>query len=267
VHGFLGTPEDFSLILWPEPSWQHDPRDLWLDLGSLAGTGLELDADWLSLSGERLSAGIAGRKRPTVLVGYSMGGRLALQAAADRSLWPCLKGLVLVSTHPGLKDSAERERRLASDLAWAERFERDTWAKVVEDWNKQGILSRPQGLGGSLPLPERHEGRINRRLLALSLVVWSLGRQRSALEAPEFNTGQWPFPVLLITGETDEKFTSLAREWEAKGQSSGGSIRHVAIPSAGHRVPWDRPVEFRAVVQDFLSCLSTSGSDSWHNQV
>jgi pimeloyl-ACP methyl ester carboxylesterase len=47
------------------------------------------------------------------------------------------------------------------------------------------------------------------------------------------------------------KFTSLTREW-MKATSSGVRT-HSIVPNAGHRVPWDAPVQFRAILANFLS--------------
>src|SRR5205085_504342 len=65
-----------------------------------------------------------------VLLGYSMGGRFALEmliagAEFDRA--------VIVSA--GLNLEEGREERRARDEAWARRFESDPWDDVMRDWN------------------------------------------------------------------------------------------------------------------------------------
>ena len=56
---------------------------------------------------------------PVVLLGYSMGGRVALRLAPQ--LGPRLCGLVLMGAHPGLEDSVERSERIAADQSVAGR--------------------------------------------------------------------------------------------------------------------------------------------------
>jgi len=58
---------------------------------------------------------------PVVLMGYSMGGRVALRLAPQ--LGPRLCGLVLMGAHPGLEDSVERSERIASDQSVAGMIE------------------------------------------------------------------------------------------------------------------------------------------------
>src|SRR3954468_16390548 len=56
---------------------------------------------------------------PSVLVGYSMGGRIALHAAVQLNLQP----LVLVGASPGLQDPNERAQRREADERLAQRIE------------------------------------------------------------------------------------------------------------------------------------------------
>jgi pimeloyl-ACP methyl ester carboxylesterase len=58
---------------------------------------------------------------PVVLVGYSMGGRIALYTALT---FPrAVARLVLVGASPGIADAAEREERRKADSALADRIE------------------------------------------------------------------------------------------------------------------------------------------------
>ncbi|HEV8433755.1 MAG TPA: alpha/beta fold hydrolase, partial [Thermoanaerobaculia bacterium] len=65
-----------------------------------------------------------------VLVGYSMGGRLALQALVANAAFD---RAVIISA--GLNLEEGREERRARDEAWAKRFESDAWDEVMRDWN------------------------------------------------------------------------------------------------------------------------------------
>ena len=58
---------------------------------------------------------------PCTLVGYSMGGRIALYTAL--ALPGLVERLVLVGASPGIADSAERAARRAADDALADRIE------------------------------------------------------------------------------------------------------------------------------------------------
>src|SRR5947209_3910870 len=63
-----------------------------------------------------------------ILLGYSMGGRIALYTAFSGFF----RGLILESASPGLASPGEREQRRASDEALATSIERDGVASFVE---------------------------------------------------------------------------------------------------------------------------------------
>lgn len=72
------------------------------------------------------------------LVGYSLGGRLALHHA---SLSPTgLQALLLENCHPGLPE-AERAARLVHDELWASRFEHEPLPRVLADWYRQPVFA------------------------------------------------------------------------------------------------------------------------------
>lgn len=63
----------------------------------------------------REAEAVTGRK---ILVGYSMGGRLALHALLEGGLWDAA---ILISPHPGLESEEERAARRAGDAEWGSR--------------------------------------------------------------------------------------------------------------------------------------------------
>lgn len=78
-----------------------------------------------------------------ILIGYSMGARLALHALLDQpKKW---QAAILLSCHPGLK---EPQDRLEQDKKWARRFETEPWESLMAEWNAQIVLA-------SYPLKER----------------------------------------------------------------------------------------------------------------
>jgi len=59
-------------------------------------------------------------------------------------------------------------------------------------------------------------------------------------------------PLLLVTGQDDEKFSLIAQEMK---DLIGPSATHTQIPHCGHSVPFQKPTEFVSVVSQFV--LST----------
>src|SRR3954451_23990063 len=87
---------------------------------------------------ERVDEILAAVEPGGALVGYSMGGRLALHAALrepDR-----FGALVLVGVSAGIEERGEREDRRASDESLAEWMERRSIEEVVERWERQPVF-------------------------------------------------------------------------------------------------------------------------------
>lgn len=161
---------------------------------------------------------------PRVLVGYSMGGRLALHALLEKDHpW---QAAVIIGAHPGLEDEAERAARAAIDAEWASRALMAAWPDFLKAWEDQPVLA------GTAIRDSRESSRLQlrRREIARSFVDWSLGNQPPLWDRlPEID-----IPVLWIAGEEDEKFRDLA-----EGASALIPKAELAVaPQSGHRVPW-----------------------------
>src|SRR5262245_5710163 len=74
---------------------------------------------------------------PRVLVGYSMGGRIALYAALSVPV----ERLVLVGAGPGIADPAERAARRAADDALAARLETMEMEAFAREWGSQPLFA------------------------------------------------------------------------------------------------------------------------------
>ncbi|MGZ3633608.1 MAG: alpha/beta fold hydrolase [Parachlamydiaceae bacterium] len=215
-HGFLGSPTDWYQFAQVTHPIAIDHEELSLEA-------------WAAHFSDnlRLSAG------KNILLGYSLGGRLAMHVLlANPSFW---NGAIFVSAHPGLSLIEERESRWKADVEWAQRFLNDPWDKVWTDWNANPIFSNESG---SLL---RGEFQFDRKKLSQQLKNWSLAHQRFLL--PELQ--KLATPMLYIAGECDSKFCDVAKQFE--------SIARVAIiPKAKHRVPWDQPEQFMHQINQFI---------------
>jgi 2-succinyl-6-hydroxy-2,4-cyclohexadiene-1-carboxylate synthase len=259
LHGFLGLPRDWSRIDFSP--LRIEAHALWQDvrvLGKRLQDGRGFD-EWTGFfnaqtrakqtSGrdhrvpDRMSGAEHLLSKP-VLMGYSMGGRLAMHAAiAAPELY---RALVVVSSHPGLSGEMEKRHRCEADRAWAGRFSSESWGEVIEAWNSQPVLLPPDPASAENPSQtlERREEDFSRPVLAAALEAWSLGRQRDLRE----EIARLPIPVLFVSGAADTKFSALTR-----GLHLGRQQTWVEISGAGHRVPWDQPVAFASAVREFLS--------------
>ena len=76
-----------------------------------------------------------GAEYGDLILGYSMGGRLALHAlTAAPEKW---RAAIIVSAHPGLV-SGQQERR-EEDREWAS-LSRGNWTSFLDQWNRQDVL-------------------------------------------------------------------------------------------------------------------------------
>lgn len=178
-----------------------------------------------------------------ILLGYSMGGRIALYSAFSGFF----RALVLESASPGLEDPAEREQRRIDDEALAASIERDGVEAFVARWEKLPLFASQS----ALPFESREElrrQRLRNRAAGLAQSLRGVGTGTQPSLFPQLPTLH--IPVLLIAGELDSKFTAIARQMARALPQSQLRI----IAGAGHTVHLERPDEFVSLVRDF--CLS-----------
>ena len=166
-----------------------------------------------------------------VVLGYSMGGRLALQALIDGAAFD---RAVIISA--GLNLEEGREERRARDEAWARRFESDPWDDVMRDWNAQPVF------GGHVL--SRDEREYDRAELARQLRENSPGVLPPL--APRLH--EIAIPLLWIAGERDHQYVDIAKR--AVELLPNGELW--ICPDAGHRVPWEQPQRFLDRVGHFV---------------
>lgn len=182
----------------------------------------------------------------TAVLGYSMGGRVALHLALSASGGPeRLWALVLESASPGIEDASERKERRRSDEALAKRIEREGLEDFVDYWEAQPLFATQSRLPAAVREALRRQRlRNNPQGLANSLRGVGAGRQAPVLDG----LGELRVPVLLIAGALDEKYCDLARRMAAALPCA----RNVIVPDAGHAVHLEQPEAFDAAVRAFL---------------
>ena len=190
--------------------------------------------DWTEDFCGRVEAQANGEK--SILLGYSLGGRLALHACLSRpELW---KSAIVVGADPGLESEEEKKLQLDKDRNWAERLKREPLEKLVDEWDAQPVFG---GIENQAP---RNLGEMDPDGLSHQFGVFSKGVQQNLV--PKLAELKRP-PVLFVSGEKDQKYLGIG-ERLAKSSSV---INAQVIADTGHRVPWENPESFVQVLIDF----------------
>jgi 2-succinyl-6-hydroxy-2,4-cyclohexadiene-1-carboxylate synthase len=181
------------------------------------------------------------------LLGYSMGGRVALATGLAHP--ELFSTLVLVGATAGIDDPARREDRIAADRALADRIEARGVERFVDEWMALPIFASQARLGPAA-LQRARVQRLRNRAHALAHSLRGMGA--GAQPPLHDRLPGLDLPVLLVVGEEDAKFRAIAGGLERLLPDA----RTVVIPRAGHAAHLESPVEFARVVSDFLSGAS-----------
>jgi 2-succinyl-6-hydroxy-2,4-cyclohexadiene-1-carboxylate synthase len=237
LHGFLGTGIDW--ILFAQELQRLRP-DIQILLPDLPGHG-----DSVSIPPQNFTARLcetldAAQISRAALAGYSLGGRLALAAAIEHPhRFPAFIG---ISTTAGIENPDERKSRCEADAKLARRLREESFESFLRDWWNLPIFDSPKKKNSSEFLASRSTQ--NPAAMAEVLETWSPGVLPSLWN--ELRT--YPCFALLLAGESDSKYSLLAHRMVESFPSAKTQI----LPSCGHRLLEEAPLELARAVGDFL---------------
>ena len=246
LHGFTGSGASWQRLL---PAFTPHYRVITVDLPGHGATATPPDPARYNI--ENTAADLALILKDleidrTAVLGYSMGGRVALFFALR---YPeKVSALVLESASPGLPTEKERQDREAADNVLAEFIEEKGLAAFVGRWENLPLWTSQANLPESVRA-DLHAQRLKNRPdgLANSLRGLGTGAQPSLWDDLESFTR----PVFILTGELDPKFTLTGQLMEAKFQNA----RREVVAGVGHTVHLENPGEFEKLVKGFLAGL------------
>lgn len=179
------------------------------------------------------------RDEPFSLLGYSMGGRVALTAALRRP--PNLEHLVLIGATAGIESPLERSARRSADERLADSLEQGDLREFLDRWLSQPIFA-------TLP---RADANVDARAtnsaagLAQSLRAMGTGTQDPSWDRlHDLRT-----PTLYLAGTLDLRYAAVGRR--LIGAVPDGSLR--LILGAGHACHLEQPVACAETITTWLS--------------
>ncbi|OOR99106.1 2-succinyl-6-hydroxy-2,4-cyclohexadiene-1-carboxylate synthase [Canicola haemoglobinophilus] len=232
LHGLLGSKQDWQLVI--EKLQQKLPHFssqsyLCLDL-PLHGEQSHYSIDNFEQSAQYLSQQISEQiaDKPYILIGYSLGGRLALNYAAQYQRGN-LVGLILEGANLGLENEEQKQERWQNDCLWAKRFKQEKLSEVLNDWYQQPVFAH-------LSASERKQ-LIAQRMQQSGLNIAHMLLATSLAKQPDFRqkVRSFSLPIYYFCGEKDEKFKTMAQE---------NNLNLYLIKQAGHNAHLENPDEF-----------------------
>lgn len=240
LHGFMGRRQDWSPLVAGLP---EQLRYLAFDLPGHGqhhtGQGVDIPQMASGLWAQLTRLGL----EQVTLLGYSMGGRVALEAAAQEPART--RALILESSSPGLEEG--RQERVHQDQARAQRLRQD-FAGFLEAWYGAPLFA---SLAQRPALLRQHIQQILR---------WQDPAQLARVlesASPGLQPPRWDFlpafsgPLACLAGERDLRYRDIMAR--AAQQSRQG--HYVLCQGAGHNIHLEDPAAWQREVAALLHSL------------
>ncbi len=226
LHGLLGSQQDWENVL---KNLQNFPQiiPLTIDL-PFHGESENISCDNFDDVCLKLNQCLQSQlNRPFWLVGYSLGGRIALYYKLFIKN-PYLLGAIVEGANIGLPTEQQRQQRWQNDLYWAKRFENEKIDNVLQDWYQQVVFSDLNfAKKNALIIKRKHN---NGSHISKMLQATSLAKQKFLL-----NEIQEASNIYFLIGARDHKFKIQAQQY---------NLNYQIIENAGHNCHWENPTNF-----------------------
>ncbi|MAU08641.1 MAG: 2-succinyl-6-hydroxy-2,4-cyclohexadiene-1-carboxylate synthase [Anaerolineaceae bacterium] len=243
LHGFTGSTAQWQPFV---DAWAQHFHVVLVDLLGHGQTDVPESASRYRLKHVRrdlLKLIDAVSDGPAHLLGYSMGGRIALYMAVNHP--NLFQSLILESASPGLESAEDRQQRVESDTALAQRIQNEGIEAFVNFWESIPLWASQSSLAADTLAAQRSQRLANNPVgLANSLLGMGTGVQPSLWH----QLANLSLPTLLICGALDTKFTAINQRMNDLLPQS----QLVIVPDAGHNVHLEQPEVFAKQIETFL---------------
>jgi len=238
LHGFTGSAQTWHPFINP---LSDKSQLLLIDLPG-HGKSVAMESYTMPFAAQAVATLIQQECDPPIhLLGYSMGGRLALYIAIH---YPHLiSRLILESSSPGLATEKERIQRQQRDNQLAEQLEQNGIACFVEYWENIPLFETQN----ELPQFQRENLRSQRLQNSPTELANSLRGMGTGVQPSLWNAlATLQMPITLMAGEHDAKFVKIAQQMNQ--EIPHGTLHLIA--DAGHTIHLEQPRKFGQVVKE-----------------
>lgn len=221
LHGFLGSGADFAalsehlasdsltLIAPDLPGFGGSRIDV-PNRDNEAGGILNFDTytDWVY-------TWLRSLEQEVHLLGYSMGGRIALGCARrdSESDTPVIRQLLLMGAHPGLPEEQRAQRRQL-DQARADEIDTVGLSRFVDGWQAHPLIATQQKNMSADDYVRMVTRKKSHDAATVAAVLRATGT--GSMPALRLDTETLPVPLHLCYGALDDTFAALYRNWFAQ---------------------------------------------------
>lgn len=235
LHGFMGSKSDWDFL-------NGELDDVNIHSLDLPGHGLSNSVINKSDFFQELETYLNSIEGKKVLLGYSLGGRLALEFSKIYKL----DGLILESAHFGLKNESEKHKRLEEDKKLAKKLSsiktEPEFSKYLDAWYELELF-------GDLKTHSSYPELFKRRLsnsptkLADALLAFSPSIQNSTVSDIENLKIPWAY----LAGSKDERYAKQAKELVGQNQKN----IHI-IKDCSHNIHVENTDTYMTIINSYL---------------
>jgi len=183
---------------------------------------------------------------PASIVGYSMGGRVALTFALSHP--EMVKSLALIGTSPGISNQTDRALRLEHDYELGASISQRGIRNFINTWVAQPMWDSLRQTLTSKQWQDSISQRISNHPLGLanSLRASGTGSMRPLHDVLEHLSP----PTLFLVGEKDQKFLEIAQQFVPRIPDASIQI----IKNSGHAAHLEQPNTTAEAIMEHFSC-------------